>query len=143
VGKDCKIRRFYDIVNVSFMKTLSSTSMILAAVFLVLGGLIGAAVWQNVRPTGLDSFAQCLTEKGAVMYGAWWCPHCQAQKALFGPSFKYVTEKECGAGKGQFNVAACPGITSTPLWKDKDGKEYKGSQELSQLSEIFACELPK
>ncbi len=77
------------------------------------------------------------------MYGAWWCPHCQEQKALFGPSFKYVTEVECGAGKGQFNVAACPDITSTPLWKDKDGKEYKGRRELQELSEIFACELPE
>ena len=34
--------------------------------------------------------AKSLKEKGAVMYGAYWCPHCKAEKARFGTSFQYV-----------------------------------------------------
>lgn len=125
------------------MKKISSTSTIIIAVLVVLGGLLGAAVWQNVRPTGLDDFAKCLTENGATMYGAWWCPHCQEQKALFGPSFKHINEVECGAGRGQFNTAACPNITSTPTWTTADGKELFGRQDLSELAAAFSCELPQ
>lgn len=43
----------------------------------------------------LDSFAQCLTDKGAVMYGAFWCSHCTNLKKDFGPSFKYINYVEC------------------------------------------------
>ena len=36
------------------------------------------------KPSKYDDFAKTLESKGAVFYGAFWCPHCQAQKALFG-----------------------------------------------------------
>lgn len=134
---------FYDIVNGKYMKKISSTSTILVSVFVVLIGLFGLALWQQVRPTGLNDFADCLTEKGAVMYGAWWCPHCQDQKAMFGPSFKRIKSVECGAGKGQFNKDACPNITSTPSWADKDGVLTPGTASLQELSERYSCPLPE
>ena len=34
--------------------------------------------------------AKHLTEEGAVMYGAYWCPHCSDQKQSFGKAFKYI-----------------------------------------------------
>ena len=43
----------------------------------------------------VDAFAQCITEKGAVMYGTFWCPHCANVKKMFGSSFRYVTYVEC------------------------------------------------
>lgn len=43
----------------------------------------------------IDSFAQCITEKGAVMYGAFWCPHCSKVKKMFGESFRYIDYVEC------------------------------------------------
>jgi hypothetical protein len=42
-----------------------------------------------------DKFAQCVAKKGAVMYGAWWCPHCKDQKEMFGDSFTYINYVEC------------------------------------------------
>ena len=42
-----------------------------------------------------NTFAKCLTEKGLVMYGTDWCPHCQNQKALLGDSFDYITSRAC------------------------------------------------
>ena len=35
------------------------------------------------------SVAQCLTEKNAEMYGAFWCGACAKQKEVFGNSFKH------------------------------------------------------
>jgi len=33
--------------------------------------------------TDYSEFAKCLTQKGAKMYGTFWCPHCQNQKKEF------------------------------------------------------------
>ena len=37
----------------------------------------------DAGPSKYDSFAQCLAQKEITMYGAVWCPHCQAQKKEF------------------------------------------------------------
>jgi len=60
-----------------------------------------------------DAFAKCLTEKGWAMYGAAWCSHCQAQKALFGTSFQYIKYVECPD-----NVQLCTdkGVNGYPTW---------------------------
>lgn len=60
-----------------------------------------------------DEFAKCLTEKGAVMYGAEWCTHCKEQKAAFGDSFKYIKYIECPE-----NILLCTdkGINGYPTW---------------------------
>jgi glutaredoxin len=36
-----------------------------------------------------------MKEKQTVMFGASWCPHCAAQKKLFGKSIKSVPYFEC------------------------------------------------
>ena len=47
------------------------------------------------------ALARHLRETGAVMYGAYWCPHCTEQKALFGDAAKDVPYVECDRGRGQ------------------------------------------
>ncbi len=87
----------------------------------------------------LDAFAQCLSQKGATMYGAYWCPHCQAEKALFGPSFKYVNYVECTQ---DVNKCIAAKITGYPTWIYPDGKTYVGTQSLKDLSSESSCALP-
>lgn len=60
-----------------------------------------------------NAFAQCLTDKGFVMYGAAWCSHCQAQKALFGDSFKNIKYVEC---PDNINFCLDKGIKGYPTW---------------------------
>ncbi len=87
----------------------------------------------------LDSFAQCLVGKGATMYGAYWCPHCQAEKALFGASFRYVGYVECTQDVDKCTAA---GIQAFPTWKYPDGTTYVGTQSLEQLAAESGCALP-
>lgn len=101
----------------------------------------------------LDSFAKCLSEKGAVMYGANWCPHCQNEKKRFGSSFKFIPYVEC-PDEPQKCLAA--GIEGYPTWifsaspamsadrqaDGPDGKKFEGEQGLEKLSEISNCPLP-
>ena len=74
-----------------------------------------ASTTECVLPTNknFDEFAKCLTQKGAVMYGAVWCPHCIEQKAAFGDSFKYINYVECPD-----NTQLCidKGISGYPTW---------------------------
>ncbi len=87
----------------------------------------------------LDGFAQCLSSKGIKMYGAYWCPHCQNQKAAFGDSFKYVNYVECTQ-----EVAACEsaGVVGYPTWVFPDGRRLEGEQKLEDLSSASGCALP-
>ena len=84
-----------------------------------------------------DSFAQCLSEKGAIMYGTEWCPHCKNQKALFGSAFQYVNYVDC-----DLNRDACikAGVEGFPTWVI-DGNNYPGEQPLARLASLSGCEL--
>lgn len=116
---------------------------------LVVVALVGFAVWSSQAPSRYDDFAFCLSEKGVTMYGAWWCPHCARQKALFGTAFDQVTYVECSEnGSKSFNAQACTdvGIGDTygvPLWKTANGTLFEGEQTLARLSEVSGCALPE
>lgn len=107
--------------------------------------VIGIILFASSGPGKYDDFAQCLTDEGAVMYGAYWCPHCQAQKKLFGSSWDLVNYVECSLpnGNGQTEICKKEGIVSYPVWKFADGKKMSGGLSLEQLSNFVDCELPK
>ena len=59
--------------------------------------LIGIGYFKVIQPgqQNHDELAKCLTANGAKFYGAYWCPHCEAQKKSFGVSVKYLPYVEC------------------------------------------------
>ncbi len=93
----------------------------------------------------LDQFATCLKEKGAQFYGAFWCPHCQNQKALFGRSAKKLPYIECSAPdtKSQLQICKDKGISTYPTWDFSDGERITGVINLESLSQKTGCELPQ
>ena len=73
-------------------------------------------------PSKLDGFAHALTDQGANFYGAFWCPHCQATKALFGSSKQFLPYTECSTpSRDQNAVCNDKKIESYPSWTFKDG----------------------
>src|SRR3989344_839224 len=50
---------------------------------------------KSYNSADIDAFAKCITDRGAVMYGTFWCPHCAKVKKMFGESFRYVKYVEC------------------------------------------------
>ncbi len=71
--------------------------------------------------SNLDDFAKCIKDSGAAFYGAFWCPHCKDQKALFGDSAQYLPYVECSTpdGNSELQVCADRGVTVYPTWKFK------------------------
>jgi len=111
----------------------------------IIAVIIGLFVFQNTAPGKLDEFAQCLKEKGAVFYGAFWCPHCQNQKTLFGSSAKLLPYQECSTpdGKAQLQVCKDKNIEGYPTWEFSDKSRLSGEISVEQLAEKTSCALPQ
>lgn len=86
----------------------------------------------------LDTFAKCLTEKGATMFGTYWCPHCKNEKAAFGDSFRYVNYMECTKKVDECIAAQIKGY---PTWILADGTKLVGEQGVEKLAEATGCPL--
>jgi glutaredoxin len=90
----------------------------------------------------IDSLAQCLTEKGTVMYGAFWCPHCAKTKKNFGPSFKYIEYVECDPRGENEQSELCleKKIEGYDTWEFADGSRVIGEPTFETLAEKSGCE---
>ena len=127
------------------MKRREQTIGIVVVVIVLVA--IGAALvyWQSYMktPGELDTFAQCISDKGAKFYGAYWCPHCQAQKSLFGKSKDKLPYVECAdSAKAQSDACAAAGIQGYPTWIFADNSSTTGEQTLEFLSQKTGCALP-
>lgn len=82
--------------------------------------------------------AECLKEKGVIMYGTEWCGHCKNQKALFGDAFAKAAYVDCDAER---QTCLDAGVRGFPTWIDAQGNQYPGTQQLDKLAEIGGCEM--
>jgi len=80
--------------------------------------------------------AHYLTQSGVVMYGAYWCPHCQEQKAMFGPAARLLPYVECdprGIG-AQPDRCRARGIRVYPTW-EFHGQLEEGVLTIDELAQ--------
>lgn len=126
------------------MQKLSPASYFYIIAVAIVVALIVFTTNKNIAPSPYDEFAQCLSDKGVKMYGAWWCPHCQAQKELFGSSVKLVNYIECSSPGSQSMNQVCKdaGIEGYPTWEFADQTRASGEQTLEALAEKSGCVLP-
>ena len=91
--------------------------------------------------------AKCLTKKGVRMYGAYWCPHCADQKAMFGDDFHFVNYFECDPQGENSQAARCTQdkVVSYPTWYFPAGGYDPGTKPLEKVATLAGCEsyLPK
>lgn len=129
------------------MKITQQTIFFIVIIVLVLG-TIGTVIIRGSSPAtpvvNYDAFATCLKDKGAVFYGAFWCPHCQAEKKLFGASEKLLPYVECSTPDASAQTQICKDkkIESYPTWIFADGSILPGEIPLATLAEKTSCPLP-
>lgn len=118
--------------------------LIILAIIIAIGALGYIGFTQANKPGKYDDFAKCLKNNGAVFYGAFWCPHCQDQKDLFGNSKKYLPYVECSTpdSNGQLEVCKNAKVEAYPNWQFKDGSKVDGEVSLQKLAEKTSCILP-
>jgi uncharacterized membrane protein len=113
----------------------------------------GFTYWSHARivPSGTyTEFAECLNNKGYVMYGSKGCSFCARTRSMFGDAFQYIEEIECDPRYPDPQVERCvaKNIERTPTWMQEDeaGTElYRfdaGLVSLQELSRVSECALP-
>ena len=92
-------------------------------------------------PAAVD-LADHLSAGGAVMYSAYWCPHCHDQKELFGKQASdqlQVVECAPDGRDNQADLCKRKGLTGFPSWEIK-GKIDSGVRPLSELADLSGYE---
>lgn len=123
------------IVDQQFQKAHKKKLGVIVGISLLILVLAGAGVgayFRYVAAGSYDNFAKCLTEKGAVMYGAIdWCKYTQGQAKMFGKSFKYVNYHD---------ESELPNLKTRPTWVI-DGEWYEKVQSFERLAEVTGCKI--
>ncbi len=116
--------------------------LVIAAALFVMFKITGNV---SAEPSIYDSFAKCTSDSGAVMYGAYWCPHCENQKEIFGSSFKYVNYIECDPRGNNAKPELCEQaeIQGYPTWIFSNGEKRSGEMPLRTLASLTGCTLPE
>ncbi len=124
------------------IRRLRITIYILAGVAVALSVFIYV---QGLPPPAhkYDAFAKCIAQTHTTFYGAWWCPHCRAQKTQFGTGAQFLPYVEC-ANPDQSETQNCInlGIKEYPTWVFPDGSTSTGDTSLSVISQKTGCPLP-
>ena len=120
---------------------------VIAVSLIVLAALLFFLVAGKSSPynqSEVDEFAKCLTEKGAVMYGAFWCPHCANTKKRFGSSFRYIKYVECDprGENQQAQLCISKNIEAYDTWEFSDGSRVIGEPSFEELSAGTGCAVP-
>ena len=119
------------------MKIKKNHLKLLFIIILVISSLLYFATKEDTYKT---SVAQCLTEKNAEMYGAFWCGACAKQKEVFGNSFKHINNVECDPRGNDANPEKCQmnNIEAYPTWII-NGEKIVGVKTIEELAILSDC----
>jgi hypothetical protein len=89
------------------------------------------------------ALASYLAQQGVKFYGAYWCPHCQEQKEIFGLSASRLPYIECSPeGQGHPQAPECreAKINSYPTWIIH-GQRFEEVMSLQKLAQSTGFQL--
>lgn len=125
-------------ISVRGWKQIIPTPLIVAAVLIAglhfhYSGLFDPAA--GPESPRVRALALHLDSTGAKFYGAFWCPRCQEQKAMFEASVDRLPYVECspnGRNGPASGSCAIKGVTDYPTWIIR-GQRHVGLQTLQKL----------
>lgn len=118
------------------VKSSAATLGVVLAVHLNYAGIWGASA--TPEDPQVRALAEHLTKARAKFYGAYWCPHCEEQKELFGASAHRLPYIECSPGGRRAPQAAicnAAGVQVYPTWFI-NGQRYEGLLTLRDLARL-------
>jgi thiol-disulfide isomerase/thioredoxin len=120
-------------------KSIVAWVAILVVIFGGFGWYAYSANKLDGDPAEYQALASCLADSGAKFYGAYWCPHCKNQKAMFGDAAESLPYVECTEEE---EVCMQQKIEVYPTWIFADGTRATGEQSLAKLAEKTGCVAP-
>jgi glutaredoxin len=128
------------------MKKTTTLAIIVVAILGLVFGLNKSASQSpsGISNTAMAEFGECVTNSGAVFYGAFWCPHCSDQKKLLGEAMESIEYVECSTPDGNSQTRECidKAIKSYPTWIFGDGSFQTEVLGLSELASKTGCVAP-
>lgn len=124
------------------LKSAAGGLIVVAALHLYYAGTWGRGATQE-NPQ-LRALSERLAKVDAKFYGAYWCPHCEEQKDLFGASAHRLPYIECSPqGRQGSQAAICnvAGVRVYPTWFI-NGQRYEGVLSLQELARISGFKQP-
>lgn len=103
--------------STSLKEALVIAVLLIGGLHLHYSGVFDAAA--GPEDPQLQALAIHLADKGVKFYGAYWCPRCQEQKAMFEASAERLPYVECSSGgRGSALTKACAAekVKSYPTW---------------------------
>lgn len=139
-------RTWDDVGQLFFTGALVSVVVLVGTLGIYNSGTTAAAPDGQTGPPTMNlsgsaemALAEHLTQQGARMFGAYWCPHCHEQKELFGrQAFAKINYVECdpeGANSQTDLCRSIPEVQGYPSW-EINGQYYAGRLSLERLAEI-------
>jgi uncharacterized membrane protein len=113
-----------------------------AAVAIAAGAVVFAASPSSATPYQ-EALARHLAKSGAAFYGAYWCPHCQEQKELFGGAAGLLPYVECDPKGERAQTERCraAGVKVFPTWM-LGTERHEGVQTLDELARFSGFRSP-
>lgn len=108
------------------MKSQQKTFIISIIVVIIVVVGLGVLLNRPAGPSKYQDFAKTLVADGATMYGAFWCPHCQAQEKGFALSRQDMESmglyRECSnADQSPTQICTDQKVEYFPTWYFRDG----------------------
>jgi len=110
-----------------------------------IAAIVTIAAARAADAASLSDFGRCLASKGAVFYGASWCPYCQKQRQMLGAAMSGVRYVECSVDGGrEASASACTAakVSSYPTWVFANGTRANGANTVAELAAISGCSPP-
>lgn len=122
-----------------------TTIISITVIIIIVLAIAFVAFKQEQKPGKYDELALCIKDSGAIFYGAFWCPHCNNQKDMFGKSAKLLPYVECSTPDSRSQLTICKEneIEGYPTWEFADGERLSGEVSLETLAEKTGCKLPE
>ena len=118
------------------LQTVPAGLILVLALHLNYAGIGGETTGVAEDPK-LRALAEHLEKANIKFYGAFWCPHCDEQKAIFRSSAHRLPYVECsprGQRAPQANICKVMSIRSYPTWII-NGRRYSGKLSLKELAQ--------
>ena len=130
-------------VSRTAMISVAKTSLRWTGAFVLSASVLVGCATETQNTSYEAQLAQHLSESGAAMYGAYWCPHCADQKELFEGAVDQVPYVECAADGENAQPQLCQekGIQGYPTW-EINGELYPGTRPLEELAELSGFQPP-
>ena len=90
----------------------------------------------NYDAAATAQLVECLSAKGAVLYGASWCPYTVSQLEAFGASSSQLNYVECTQDPTTCSNA---GVTAYPTWV-VNGRMIEGYCDLPTIASAAGCD---